>query len=110
MGLFSKSKESHTIEEALKNHDKNFSYTTRTGYTYNDFPYMMQHTLWNNICATSLDDAFEMYAPNLLATIEETNKNIKTLMEQNLLLQEKVYSLERKIADIESNHVLERNR
>jgi len=24
MGLFSKKKESHTIEEALKNHDKNF--------------------------------------------------------------------------------------
>lgn len=76
MGLFSKKKESHTIEEALKNHDKNFSYTTRTGYTYDDFPYMMQHTLWNNICATSFDDAFEMYAPNFLATIEETYKNL----------------------------------
>ncbi len=104
MGLFSKKKESHTIEEALKNHDKNFSYTTRTGYTYDDFPYMMQHTLWNNICATSFDDAFEMYAPNFLATIEETNKNIKILLEQNQMLQEKVRSLENKVSNLEQNH------
>ena len=50
------------------------------------------------------NDAFEMYAPNLLATIEETNKNMKVLLEQNLLLQEKVLSLEKKISNLEQNH------
>lgn len=46
MGLFSKKKESHTIQEALANKDEKFSYTTRTGYTYDNFPFLMQERLY----------------------------------------------------------------
>lgn len=104
MGLFSKKKESHTIEEALKNHDKNFSYTTRTGYTYDDFPYMMQHTLWNNICATSFDDAFEMYAPHFMEIINRIDKNMELLIQQNQLLQVKCDELEKELTSLKSKN------
>ena len=38
MGLFSKKKESHTIEEAIKNDDMKYEYTTSKGNTYLHFP------------------------------------------------------------------------
>ena len=38
------------------------------------------------------------------AKIEETNKNIKILLEQNLMLQEKVRSLENKVSNLEQNN------
>ena len=103
MGLFSKKKHAQTIQEAIDYGDDDFSYVTRKGRRQRFFP-AHASAMQENLGAWDLDDAFEMYAPNLLATIEETNKNMKVLLEQNLLLQEKVLSLEKKISNLEHNH------
>lgn len=105
MGLFSKKKESHTIEEALANKDEKFSYTTQTGYTYEDFPFLMQQRLFQNISATSFDDAFEMYAPHFMKIINRIDNNMELLIKQNQLLQLKCDELEKELNSIKGNTV-----
>lgn len=104
MGLFSKKKESHTIKEALANEDEKFSYTTQTGYTYEDFPFLSQR-LFQNISAASFDDAFEMYAPHFMEIINRIDKNMELLIKQNQLLQLKCDELEKELNSIKGNAV-----
>lgn len=104
MGLFSKKKESHTIKEALANEDEKFSYTTQTGYTYKDFPFLMQERLYQNISATSFDDAFEMYAPHFMEIINRIDKNMELLIQQNQLLQVKCDELEKELNSLKSKN------
>ena len=122
MGLFSKKKESHTIEEAIKNDDEKFSYTTQSGHTYDDFPFHMTYEYTTSKGNTYLhfpnivigvrdsfagfddiDDLYEMFAPNLMRLLVETNQNIKTVMQQNNELQQKCNHLEQEIAELKSN-------
>lgn len=104
MGLFSTKKESHTIAEARQNRDKKFSYTTQTGVTYEDFPYLMGERLYQNISAASFDDAFEMYAPNFMETINRIDKNMALLTQQNQLLQLKCDSLAQELEAIKKDN------
>ena len=103
MGLFSKKKESHTIEEAIKNDDEKFSYTTQSGHTYDDFPFLMRERLYQKISASSFDDAFEMYAPHFMGIINRIDKNMELLIQQNQLLQAKCDRLEKELNYLKSN-------
>lgn len=104
MGLFSTKKESHTVAEAIQNCDEKFSYISRTGFTYNDFPYLKQ-VLYQTIAATSFDDAFEMYAPHFMETINRIDKNMELLAQQNQLLQLKCDALAQELELIKKDNV-----
>lgn len=94
MGLFSKKKESHTIEEAYTLKDEKFSYTCESGRSYEDFPFLMGERLYQNISAADFDDAFEMYAPKFMNTINNISQCVQELVKQNQLLQMKCDRLE----------------
>ena len=103
MGLFSKKKESHTIKEAIKNNDILFKHTTSKGNTYKNFPSIVVGV--ENCFAgfDDIDDLYEMFAPNLMRLLVETNQNIKTVMQQNNDLQKKCKQLEQEIAELKSD-------
>ena len=46
---------------------------------------------------------YEMFAPNLMRLLVETNQNVKTVMLQNSELQQKCKQLEQEIAELKSN-------
>ena len=50
-----------------------------------------------------IDDLYEMFAPNLMRLLVETNQNVKTVMQQNSELQQKCKQLEQEIAELKSN-------
>ena len=102
MGLFSKKKESHTIEEAIKNDDLTFEYTTAKGNTYTHFPHL-EVTMLNRQGFDDLDHMFEMFAPNLMRLLIETNQNIKTIIHQNSELRQKCQQLEQEVAELKNN-------
>ena len=103
MGLFSKKKESHTIEEAIKNDDMKYEYTTSRGKTYLHFPNIVIGVRDSFAGFDDIDDLYEMFAPNLMRLLVETNQNVKTVMQQNSELQQKCKQLEQEIADLKSN-------
>ena len=96
MGLFSKKTESHTVEEAINNHDEKFAYTCQSGNTYSRFP-SKSYDLSQWLCAVSFDDAFEMYAPRFVGAINQINKNVELLTQQNQLLQMKCDTLAKEL-------------
>lgn len=63
MGLFSKKKESHTIEEAIKNDDVSFEHTTSKGNTYKNFPSIVVGVENSFAGFDDIDDLYEMFAP-----------------------------------------------
>lgn len=103
MGLFSKKKESHTIEEAIKNDDVSFEHTTSKGNTYTNFPSIVVGVEHSFAGFDDIDDLYEMFAPNLMRLLVETNQNVKTVMQQNSELQQKCKQLEQEIAELKSN-------
>ena len=103
MGLFSKKKESHTIKEAIKNDDMKYKYTTSKGYTYLHFPNIVIGVRDSFASFDDIDDLYEMFAPNLMRLLVETNQNVKTVMQQNSELKQKCNQLEQEIAELKSN-------
>ena len=103
MGLFSKKKESHTIEEAIKNDDMKYEYTTSKGNTYLHFPNIVIGVRDSFAGFDDIDDLYEMFAPNLMRLLVETNQNVKTVMQQNSELQQKCNQLEQEIAELKSD-------
>ena len=104
MGLFSKKTESHTVEEAINNHDEKFAYTCQSGNTYSRFP-SKSYDLSQWLCAGSFDDAFEMYAPHFMETINRIDKNMELLAQQNQLLQLKCDALAQELELIKKDNV-----
>lgn len=103
MGLFSKKKESHTIEEAIKNDDMKYEYTTSKGNTYLHFPNIVIGIRDSFAGFDDIDDLYEMFAPNLMRLLVETNQNVKIVMQQNSELQQKCKQLEQEIAELKSD-------
>ena len=101
MGLFS-SKPKHeikSIEDAIRYDDKKFTYTTKSGRTYDDFPTRasvlhQRNGYWN------IDDTWEMYAPRMVSMFENMNANLNKLVEQNQLLQERISNLEIQLSEV----------
>ena len=60
--------------------------------------------LYQNISAASFDDAFEMYAPNFMETINRIDKNMALLTQQNQLLQLKCDSLAQELETIKKDN------
>ena len=102
MGLFSKKKESRTIEEAIKNDDMDFKYTTAKGNVYTHFP-NIEVTMLNRQGFDDLDDMFEMFAPQLMQLLIKTNQNIEIVMQQNSELQQQCQQLKQEIAEIKAS-------
>lgn len=103
MGLFSKKKKSHTIEDAIKNDDVSFEHTTSKGNTYKNFPSIVVGVENSFAGFDDIDDLYEMFAPNLMRLLLETNQNVKIVMQQNSELQQKCKQLEQEIAELKSN-------
>ena len=61
MGLFSKKKESHTIEEAIKNDDVSFEHTTSKGNTYKNFPSIVVGVENSFAGFDDIDDSLEKF-------------------------------------------------
>lgn len=104
MGLFSRKPkhEINSIDDAVKYNDKKFSYTTKSGRTYDDFPTRasvlhQRNGYWN------IDDALEMYAPRTVRMFESMNDNLNKLVEQNQLLQKRISKLEIQLSEV-NNH------
>lgn len=100
MGLFSGKPKtvSNSIREAVHNNDKNFSYTTKSGFTHTNLP-LETDILYEKNGFWNYDDFFEMYAPRMVSLFENINNNVNKLLVQNQLLEERVKILEKKLED-----------
>lgn len=103
MGLFSSKpkNEIKSIEDAIRYDDKKFSYTTKSGRTYDDFP-TRASVIYQRNGYSNIDDAWEMYAPRMVKMFENIDTNVTKLVEQNQLLQERISKLEAQLSEVNS--------
>lgn len=80
-----------------------YEYTTSKGNTYLHFPNIVIGVRDSFAGFDDIDDLYEMFAPNLMRLLVETNQNVKTVIQQNSELQQKCKQLEQEIAELKSN-------